>query len=248
MPILSAEALRKIAPQANAVIVNDIVAPLNKWMPVYGVSTHLRVCHFLAQLAHESAGFKTMQEYASGAAYEGRADLGNTEPGDGKRFKGRGLIQLTGRANYVTFGKRIGVDLVSNPERAASPENAVRLACEYWNDRKLNALADRDDVNGITKKVNGGYNGLTDRKAYLARAKRLFAGPLPLDVAPSPKNKSPVPAPKTTGTIAGGAAATTAAKAAGLSWSAAISIGIGAIVAIAMVIVLVHILRKGSGQ
>src|SRR5688572_16566650 len=144
----------------------------------YAINTPLRVAHFLAQVAHESDGFCTTEEYASGAAYEGRRDLGNTQPGDGRRYKGRGLIQLTGRANYKTYGDRIGEDLVGNPTRAADPATSLILACEYWKKTKggLNQFADKDDIVTITRAINGGLNGLDDRKQYLAKAKRVLAG------------------------------------------------------------------------
>ena len=139
------------------------------------IDTPLRQAHFLAQLGHESMAFTYAEEIASGAAYEGRADLGNTHPGDGTMFKGRGLVQLTGRANYATYGKAIGRDLTSDIDKARSvasdPELAVDVACWFWETRNLNALADVDDVKAITRRINGGYNGLDDRMAYLARAR-----------------------------------------------------------------------------
>ncbi|MGH8638602.1 MAG: glycoside hydrolase family 19 protein, partial [Burkholderiales bacterium] len=99
-------------------------------------------------------------------------DLGNTIPGDGKLFKGRGLIQLTGRANYAQYGKDCGIDCVADPGRVASdPFVAVDVACWYWNMRQINRLADADDAKAVTKAINGGYNGLDDRMEYLARAK-----------------------------------------------------------------------------
>lgn len=143
-----------------------------------GINTADRLAHFLAQVTHESGGFRYMKEIwgptPAQVRYEGRADLGNNHPGDGHRYMGRGLIQLTGRANYARFGPRIGIDLVAHPERAAEPGPAVQLAVAYWNDRGLNAYADRDDVVGITKKINGGTNGLADRKHALARAKQVL--------------------------------------------------------------------------
>lgn len=142
----------------------------------YDITTPGRLCHFMAQIAHESDGFRTTEEYASGAAYEGRKDLGNVRKGDGTRFKGRGLIQLTGRANYRLYGQRLGVDLEARPERAAAPDFSLVVACEYWKDKGLNALADRDDIVGITRRINGGTNGLADRKAQLAAAKAIWGG------------------------------------------------------------------------
>lgn len=140
----------------------------------YDITTPGRLCHFMAQIAHESDGFRTTEEYASGAAYEGRKDLGNVRNGDGTRFKGRGLIQLTGRANYRVYGERLGVDLEARPARAAAPDFSLLVACEYWKDKGLNAFADRDDIVGITKRINGGTNGLADRKAKLSAAKAIW--------------------------------------------------------------------------
>ena len=115
------------------------------------------------------------EELASGQAYEGRTDLGNTQPGDGKRFKGRGPIQITGRANYRHFGRKIGIEIERHPEIAAVPSIGLHLALEYWRSRNLNALADADDIEGITRKINGGLNGFADRKAHLAKIKGWLA-------------------------------------------------------------------------
>ena len=134
----------------------------------------LRLAHFMAQLSHESGGFRYMEEIASGQAYEGRANLGNTVPGDGKRYKGRGPIQLTGRANYRAYGRAVGIGFEDHPEIVAVPSIGLHVACEYWKTKGLNALADADDVLGITKKINGGVNGLEDRKRYLQKAKDLL--------------------------------------------------------------------------
>ena len=137
-------------------------------------ATPLRAAHFVAQLAHESDRFRALEEYASGSAYEGRKDLGNTEPGDGVRYKGRGVIQLTGRANYRQAGRYLGLDLERQPDLAALPAVAYQTAAYYWLDRGINAKADRDDVRAVTKLINGGTNGLKDRKALLSAAKHAF--------------------------------------------------------------------------
>lgn len=140
--------------------------------PAYGLmESPLRLAHFMAQLIHESGSFRYMEEIASGKAYEGRVDLGNTQPGDGVRYKGRGPIQVTGRANYRAFGRKIGIDIERHPEIAGIPSIGLHLALEYWKDRGLNTLADIDDARGITRKINGGYNGLDDRLAHLAKVK-----------------------------------------------------------------------------
>lgn len=152
--------------------VVDAVAPhMARRFREHGIDTSLRVAHALAQLAHESDGFSALAEYASGRAYEGSRTLGNTQPGDGPRFKGRGLIQLTGRWNYGHFGRMVGVDLIGNPALAAEPQTAVRLACAYWQDRRCNDPADGDNLLEVTRRINGGLNGLADRRRLLARAK-----------------------------------------------------------------------------
>lgn len=117
---------------------------------------------FLAQVDHESGGFQYLEEIASGAAYEGRSDLGNTQSGDGTRFKGRGYIQLTGRSNYQTYGDILGIDLVNNPQLAATPENAAKLAVAYWNNRVKGSGA-HTNIESASVAVNGGYNGYQDR-------------------------------------------------------------------------------------
>jgi putative chitinase len=140
----------------------------------YGINTPLRQAHFLGQCAHECDRFCTLEEYASGRAYEGRADLGNSQPGDGVRFKGRGLIQTTGRANYKRAATRLDLPLLDKPELLATAGPALEAACLYWQDRGLNRLADRDDILAVTRAINGGTNGLNDRRVLTARAKRVL--------------------------------------------------------------------------
>jgi len=142
----------------------------------FGIVTALQKAHFLAQVAHESDGFRTATEYASGRAYEGRKDLGNTQPGDGVRFKGRGLIQLTGRANYHEYSHAMYGDdrCVRNPAMVAELPDAALAAGWYWQSRRLNVLADKDDIRAVTKRINGGYNGLADRQRYLDKAKAFW--------------------------------------------------------------------------
>lgn len=135
----------------------------------------LRLAHLMAQLIHESDGLRAMEEYASGAAYEGRRDLGNTAKGDGRRFKGRGPIQITGRANYRRYGARIGIDVERHPEAASVPSIGLILSLEYWADKGLNRYADLDDIVTITERINGGHNGLAERRANLAKMKELLA-------------------------------------------------------------------------
>ena len=145
---------------------------LNKYMARYGINNRMRMCHFLAQIAHESGELRYTKEIASGAQYEGRKDLGNTQPGDGIRYKGRGLIQITGRANYKQISDATGIDFYNHPDWLELPQWATMSACWWWNSRGLNAMADKDELTNITKQINGGKNGLQDRLKYLGRAKR----------------------------------------------------------------------------
>ena len=157
---------------ANPARATELALAANVHLETYSIKTQLRFCHFFAQLAHESGNFRYMEEIASGAAYEGRKDLGNTQAGDGKRFKGRGPIQLTGRANYRKYGQQLGIDFENNPEIVATPSIGLMVACKFWSDNGLNTLADKDDVLTITRRINGGTNGLADRKAHLAKLRQ----------------------------------------------------------------------------
>ena len=172
--LITQEQLSAIAPYSRRDRLEKLLPHLNNTMQRYAITTPLRKAHFLAQLGHESDGFNTNEEYASGAAYEGRRDLGNTQAGDGVRFKGRGLIQVTGRANYLDCGRALGVDLINSPQRLGDLDLACLSAGWFWDTRKLNNHADRDDILTITKIINGGTNGLADRQSYLSRAKRVF--------------------------------------------------------------------------
>jgi putative chitinase len=169
--------LRKLCPQSKTSIIKDVADYFVDYAPKYGVISDLRVCHFMAQAGHETDNFQTLEEYASGSGYEGRSDLGNVYQGDGVRYKGRGIFQLTGRSNYITFGNLIGVDLVNNPEMAEDPKISVQTALEYWKNRDLNKWADRDDIETITKRINGGLNGYPHRKELYARMKVLILEP-----------------------------------------------------------------------
>jgi putative chitinase len=146
--------------------------PLNDAMLEFEITGATREAAFLAQIAHESGEMRYVREIASGAAYEGREDLGNTQPGDGERFRGRGLIQITGRANYDQCGDALGLDLLKHPELLEEPVNACRSAAWFWKSKGLNELADAGDFRRITRRINGGYNGLDERLAYYDRAQR----------------------------------------------------------------------------
>jgi putative chitinase len=136
------------------------------------IRTTRRATMFIAQTAHESGGYRWREELASGAAYEGRFDLGNTQPGDGPRFKGRGYIQITGRANVAQMSGVLGVDFVSNPELLATRKWAARSAAAWWRTHGCSQLADTGDFVAVTRRINGGTRGLEDRLRYYRRARR----------------------------------------------------------------------------
>jgi putative chitinase len=173
---VSLQQLRSIMPNLSEARANEMLPHLNSAMAEAGINTPRRQAAFLAQLAHESGEFRWMEEIASGAAYEGRTDLGNTQPGDGMRFKGRGPIQLTGRSNYAAASAALGIDLVNNPTRAADPDVGFRTAAWFWNSRNLNSYADAGNFDAITLRVNGGYNGKASRDAYYNRALQVLGG------------------------------------------------------------------------
>jgi putative chitinase len=178
---ITAADVRAIANNPTDVIVEGIV---DGQAHVFrgGIDTPLRLAHFMAQLAHESAHFRRTLEFASGEAYEGRKDLGNVQKGDGKRYRGRGLIQTTGRANYREATGDIRKIAPDAPDFEADPVQleafpwALLSAVSYWRRRDINRHADRDDVFAVTRAINGGTNGLDDRKQYLRRTKAIWMG------------------------------------------------------------------------
>lgn len=176
-----AEELARIALFAKPSRFERFVPALTETYDRYSITSLIRVAHFLGQTMHESGEFQYLEELASGAAYEGRMDLGNTQPGDGRRFKGRGIIQCTGRFNYQKYSAFCRAlnphapDFVANPERLVELPWCVDVAGWFWTEEKnLNPLADEDDLNSITRKINGGYNGIGERETYLKRAKRVL--------------------------------------------------------------------------
>lgn len=200
MSLVSEGQLAAFAPRCDA----GAIAPhLDREAARAGIDTPLRLAHWLGQLHHESAGFKQLVENLTYSAerlmqvwparftsldqartyagnpealaekvYAGR--LGNRFLGDGWRYRGRGFIQITGRANYRRFGALTGLDLEGDPDLAAGPRAAARVAGAYWRDLGLNALADQDDLEAVTRAINGGLTGLADRRRLLARAKTLW--------------------------------------------------------------------------
>ncbi|MCP3137254.1 LysM peptidoglycan-binding domain-containing protein [Pyxidicoccus xibeiensis] len=166
--------LRRVMPNLSQAKAEQYLPHLNRAMAEANITTPQRKAAFLAQLAHESGELRYMEEIASGAAYEGRRDLGNTQPGDGVRYKGRGPIQLTGRANYRAAGQALGIDLEGNPARAKDPDVAFRIAGWYWSSRNLNTYADAGNFREVTRRINGGYNGMASREMYYRRAQDVF--------------------------------------------------------------------------
>ena len=167
--------LQRICPTTRTQILAQYVEPLNAAMVEFDINTPEREAMFLAQVAHESGGFNYVRELASGEAYEGRKDLGNTEAGDGVKYKGRGLIQITGKANYRDCGAALGCDFVAEPASLERADFAARSAAWFWSTRKLNEIADRGDFLLVTKRINGGTNGFADRQAYYKRASEVLA-------------------------------------------------------------------------
>ena len=174
--IITKEFLKAVIPHASNSSLDKFLPYLNEWMPKYGIITKERICHFIAQLAHESGSFVYVKEIASGKAYDTGSlakRLGNTPEadGDGQKYKGRGLIQITGTANYKEISKDWEIDVFSKPELLETPTYAVRSACWFWWKRGLNKLVDSGaTVEKITKIINGGQNGLSERKEFYKRA------------------------------------------------------------------------------
>lgn len=200
--MLTASALKAIMPRSEA---PKWAPPLDAAMGEFDLDTVPRMAAFLAQIAHESSELTRLSEnlnysveglmktwpkrftplvalkYArqpemiANYVYAGRNGNGDEASGDGWRYRGRGPIQLTGRANYAKAGKDLGVDLVGVPDAVLAPLVGARVACWFWNNRKLNALADAGDFESITKAINGGLNGYAERQLYFIAAKKVLA-------------------------------------------------------------------------
>ncbi|MDQ3729659.1 MAG: hypothetical protein M3355_08715 [Actinomycetota bacterium] len=181
---MNAQALRRAMPGLGATRARALVPYLNLAMAEFGITNQRRAHAFLAQLGHESVSLRYFEEIASGAAYEGRRDLGNVRRGDGRRYKGRGPIQLTGRANYRRYGRILGLPLEAHPSIAGTARVGFRVAGAFWQTHGLNELAERGQFDKITRRINGGTNGAADRRARWSRVKRLGAAVLPGDADP----------------------------------------------------------------
>jgi putative chitinase len=189
--IITEEQLKKIYPNCKSDKIKLYTAAFNKICPEFGITTAERLSCFLGQIGVESGELRYDKELPSkynkkdpkdpkepcGSLYEGRKNLGNNQPGDGPKFIGRGVLQLTGRANYALYSTKLGIDLVNSPELAMNPEVAVRIACQYFKDRGLIELSDKMDIDTITLKVNGKKKlHLKERTEYTNRALKILRG------------------------------------------------------------------------
>lgn len=202
MAVFTSERLRELCPQPESGTLETIALSLEKHAAEFALPRHLPRAHFIAQVAHESGGFRRFvenlnysairigevwprlaprahelahrPEALANAAYGGRLGNGDEASRDGWLYRGRGLIQITGRENYRTMGLALGLELTANPGQAAEPEIAVRIALTYWRSRNGNDPADLDDVEAVTRLINGGTNGLAERRALTEKAKHIF--------------------------------------------------------------------------
>jgi len=143
----------------------------NLYLNEYEIVTLLRLWSYFAQIGHESGQLRYSEEIASGTAYEGRKDLGNVFEGDGVKFKGRGLIQITGRDNYQKISNAFVIDFIQEPELLESPEWAVKSSLWFWKVKGLNSIADSGDFERLTRRINGGLTNLSDRLEIFNRCK-----------------------------------------------------------------------------
>lgn len=177
---MNTRALLDHVAQRNTGVIGDGVAMgLDRYCPQYEIDTHLRLAHFIAQACHETCCFRYLREIwgptPAQRAYEGRVDLGNLRVGDGYLYRGRGIFQLTGRANYARVGSALGLPLEVEPDLAADPEISSQVACYYWQTHQINVAADANNILRVTRAINGGLNGLEDREACFARAREVLA-------------------------------------------------------------------------
>ncbi len=174
--VLTDDQLRLMFPNAGARLTPHLPY-IKEALEAGDILSPDRMAAFLAQVAHESGEYRYMEELADGSAYEGRVDLGNTHPGDGPKFKGHGPIQITGRANHAACGKALGLDLIDNPRLITDAAYGTLSATWFWNSRELSKLADVGWFREITRRINGGFNGMEDRLQYWNRNRRILGLP-----------------------------------------------------------------------
>jgi len=165
------DGLKHVCPNLSDQQATVVARGLGEAFHRYGIDTECRAAMAVAQWAEESDHFRTCEEYASGSAYEGRRDLGNVQRGDGVRFKGRGRIMITGRTNYAAMAKVLEIDCIAHPELLAQSPHSEIASGQWWQDHDCNGFCDRDDFVGLTRRINGGVNGLADRQALYAKAR-----------------------------------------------------------------------------
>jgi putative chitinase len=177
---ITKEQLKKILQRVSEERLTALTDSLNATFEKYEINTRLRQAHFLGQVLHESGGFNFGKEIwgntPAQVGYDTRTDLGNTpdKDGDGKKYMGRGYIQITGKANYEAVSKEFGVDFLEKPELLEKAPWNMYAAGWFWKTKKLNQWADQDNVTVITKKINGGLNGLSSRIVWTAKVKSIF--------------------------------------------------------------------------
>jgi len=168
--LITKKQLSRIWDVSETTISDRIINDLNACLVRFQINTSVRICHFISQISHESGGGKWMKELASGDDYEGRKDLGNTQPGDGRKYKGAGFIQLTGRANYSDFSKYMNDPKVMDGVDYVALNYPATSAGYWWYNNRMNSLCDRNPlIEEVTKRVNGGLRGIEDRKVYYNR-------------------------------------------------------------------------------
>ncbi|MBX7220318.1 MAG: glycoside hydrolase family 19 protein [Blastocatellia bacterium] len=202
---ITLEQFHAFAPTANPAWSAELVAAINEFFPKFGITTPARVAAFMAQAAHETGGFTRLTEnlnysapglvatfpnrfdrstatiYArqperiANRAYANKLGNGDERSGDGWRYRGRGIFQLTGKDNYRAYGKACGQDWLNHPELVAEPRGAVLSACAYWSANSLSGLADVGNFRELTRKINRALLGLTEREAFHKAAKKIFA-------------------------------------------------------------------------
>ena len=193
--LIKIEQLNQLMPAAPSATLAAVIEPLNNTCIEFSINTPQRIAAFLSQLAHESGELRWMNEIWGPTEAQRRYEppsklatrLGNTQPGDGKRYRGRGPIQLTGRSNYKIAGAALALPLEDNPDLVATPAVGIRVAGWFWNSKSLNDLADQNNYLGITRRINGGTNGLADRVKYWERAKIIWKDEVKTDSLDKPK-------------------------------------------------------------
>jgi putative chitinase len=206
MALVTFDQLNEFFEDTSEDIIEPFVEPLNEVMEFYEINTPQRISMFLAQVGHESGGLRARKEnlnyraetllkvfpkyfrgknpndYAKQPAkianlvYANRMGNGSVESGDGYRYCGRGLIQLTGKSNYQAFASDMNMDLAEATEWLENEEGAAWSAGWFWDSRELNQWADKGDILTVTKKINGGTIGLEDRKHHYEAALEIFGG------------------------------------------------------------------------